>query len=965
MKKTDIRFRAFVVVLLHLSAVWLKTDGRLYAQEAITTSGSNASGSGGSVSYTVGEVVKKINNTNSGWTSNNPFHTDVFVENFGQFDNRANTDSPVKYAVNNSDKIFFTQKGVTFKLEKVDKRSKEEREEMEQKGWEEGKSKMETYFVTMDWEGANPNAIMEVSVQAEGYYTFGEQGYEKIKAKGYKKLIYKNLYPQIDVEYAVPEKGGIKYRLILHPGADLSAVKMHYAGDVEEVKMDNNGNALIKTPAGNITDHAPQSFYEEGKITIPSVFEIKGNAISFKLPTENSQRRTIVIDPWTTTPTSLTTNNVAYDIDFDDNGNVYVSGGSAPFKLSKYSNAGSFLWTYTNPSGWGTTGGAWNFYSKFCILSQTGTIFIGEGVNQSAGPRVMKIASDGSLTKTSSNFPGNEELWVMFYNRCNGQLIGFGGGTAFGGKNMQIISDTNLTGSSVKNSNGNSACCNDIASAKMDYNGDFYALISSGIPSISNYLQKSLVSTNYNPPCAWNINTGYNFREFGINIFTNPNSESVRANALALNTTYLFSYDGKTLKAWDKTNGALLASIIVNAAYSDGSYRSHEGIDVDECNTVYVGGNKEVHIYNFNGTTFTAGTSIIKDIPNEVYDVRLDKTSNTLNICGKGFVTVTQVVSCGTSSLNTKDSVNNCLGYASATVLGGGTPPYTYLWSNGATTSSISGVSVGTYTITISDNSCLILRKRDTVVVDSSLFLTTITNPDICQKSVGTATVVVGGGVAPYTYSWSPLSAGQTTAVASNLSGGTYTITVTDVNGCSQTQIVSVTQTPGITASASASFYTIAIGDSTTLTGSGGVTYQWSPSTGLSDPAISNPVATPLQTTIYCVTVADANGCSGSDCITINVDVPCGTLFIPNAFSPNNDSQNDMHCVMGGCIRIFHIKIYDRWGEKVFESYDQKLCWDGVYQGKLLDAAVFVYDMKATLTIGEKINKKGNISLMR
>ena len=112
----------------------------------------------------------------------------------------------------------------------------------------------------------------------------------------------------------------------------------------------------------------------------------------------------------------------------------------------------------------------------------------------------------------------------------------------------------------------------------------------------------------------------------------------------------------------------------------------------------------------------------------------------------------------------------------------------------------------------------------------------------------------------------------------------------------------------------------------------------------------------------------DANGCTDSVCITVYVEtpeIPCGTLYIPNAFSPNNDLENDQECVIGNCIESMHIIIYNRWGEKVFESSDQTICWDGTHRNIALDAAVFTYHLQATLTSGEKIHKKGNISLMR
>ncbi len=91
----------------------------------------------------------------------------------------------------------------------------------------------------------------------------------------------------------------------------------------------------------------------------------------------------------------------------------------------------------------------------------------------------------------------------------------------------------------------------------------------------------------------------------------------------------------------------------------------------------------------------------------------------------------------------------------------------------------------------------------------------------------------------------------------------------------------------------------------------------------------------------------------------------CGQTFVPNAFSPDNDGENDMECVYGKCIKSMYFVIYDRWGEKVFETTNKSQCWDGTYKGKEMNTAVFVYYLKANLTTGEEVIKKGNISLMR
>lgn len=91
----------------------------------------------------------------------------------------------------------------------------------------------------------------------------------------------------------------------------------------------------------------------------------------------------------------------------------------------------------------------------------------------------------------------------------------------------------------------------------------------------------------------------------------------------------------------------------------------------------------------------------------------------------------------------------------------------------------------------------------------------------------------------------------------------------------------------------------------------------------------------------------------------------CGEMFVPNAFSPDNNGENDMECVYGKCVKSVYFAIYDRWGEKVFETTDLMKCWDGTYKGKDMNTAVFVYYMNAKLISGEEVIKKGNISLIR
>jgi gliding motility-associated-like protein len=120
----------------------------------------------------------------------------------------------------------------------------------------------------------------------------------------------------------------------------------------------------------------------------------------------------------------------------------------------------------------------------------------------------------------------------------------------------------------------------------------------------------------------------------------------------------------------------------------------------------------------------------------------------------------------------------------------------------------------------------------------------------------------------------------------------------------------------------------------------------------------------------YSVTVTDTNHCTIADDYTVIAsDVPCETpvivLYLPNIFTPNGDGENDVLYVRGSGIKELSLTIYDRWGEKVFETTDQAKGWDGTFRGKNMDNGVYVYYLKARLVNDKEIIRKGNITLAR
>jgi gliding motility-associated-like protein len=116
------------------------------------------------------------------------------------------------------------------------------------------------------------------------------------------------------------------------------------------------------------------------------------------------------------------------------------------------------------------------------------------------------------------------------------------------------------------------------------------------------------------------------------------------------------------------------------------------------------------------------------------------------------------------------------------------------------------------------------------------------------------------------------------------------------------------------------------------------------------------------------VEATDIFGCKNISCKTLNLDPYCEEcdIFIPNAFSPNRDGNNDVLYVRSQCIKDIHFVIYDRWGEKLFETTDLSVGWDGLFKGESMNPAVYTYYLEALhIQSGKKIIRKGNVSLVK
>ena len=298
-------------------------------------------------------------------------------------------------------------------------------------------------------------------------------------------------------------------------------------------------------------------------------------------------------------------------------------------------------------------------------------------------------------------------------------------------------------------------------------------------------------------------------------------------------------------------------------------------------------------------------------------------------------------------------------------------PPgnFAYSWSPGYSLndSTIANpiatpITTTTYTVSTTTASGCVINKTVTIYVSNNQAYVS-NDTAICFGD--TASLQASGGI---TYLWQPSNGLSDQTIANPLANPsvttTYTVTITDVNGCSDilTSTVTVNPLPVIDAGAAD---TIFIGQHATLHGTGAINYVWKPGTDLDNPTVSDPVATPVQTTLFTLTGTDINGCRESD-TTIIVVLSDQLIIAPTAFSPNGDGLNDLYLpTITGALILKDFSIFNRWGEKIFSTDNASLGWNGSFNGSKQEIGTYIYIIHAENYLGESIIEKGNLTLIR
>ncbi len=316
-----------------------------------------------------------------------------------------------------------------------------------------------------------------------------------------------------------------------------------------------------------------------------------------------------------------------------------------------------------------------------------------------------------------------------------------------------------------------------------------------------------------------------------------------------------------------------------------------------------------------------------------------------------------------------------CDGEATA-ILSGEAAPFNLTWDDGTTSINQAQLCEGSYNLTITD--------QEGCIYESTL---TITEPDVLEIATEVVDVTCSGdqngiiqvseilgGTGPFQISFGGNNF-QNNTVLDSLNGGNYQVIVQDANGCEQGEVVNVYEPPFITVDAGPD-QRIKLGEGTNLQGQifplTNQTYEWLPADSLECNSCLDSAVDPTQTTPYILSVTDTvSGCLIQDEVIINVDKD-RNIYIPNAFSPDGNGNNDIFQVYAGVgVRsILLLRVFDRWGELVYETenispFDGKTGWDGTFKGQAMNPAVFVYYTEVLFVDNETKEYAGDVTLLK
>ena len=922
--------------------------------------------------------------------------------------------------------IYLTTEGISYVFRKIEVKEGGEEPGWEGKEKEEEENSIVHWSrLDMQLEGA---AISSKQVKkfypADSYnnYYLSHCPLGITHVRSYGKVLIENIYPGIDWEWIVSKEGKMKHEFVVHPGANPKQIQWHYQWE-KEVRINDLGELVLKAPVGEVTEGKPYCYELTSGHDVSGKYQyVSGKRSMHYDLAEYNTAETLIIDPTLNLIWGTYYGGDQYDgfngVGTDAAGNISISayvnssnfptkdpGGSAWFQgtnaavgiydicLVQFSNTGSLKWaTYYGGSSsdsptalavdasgnafvtgftvspdlpmqsmsgayyQGTAAGANDFFIlKFDLsgVRQWATYYGGSGNDMGGSIMVDPLNNDLIVTGTSysTDFPTLNPGGTAWFQGTNGGgddvvLVKFNSfgvplwSTYYGG------SSTDEANSLSTDVNGNLFVSGYTASPNFPtknpgggswfqgvYGGGIYDVFILKFSSTNAQLWGSYYGGNaWDAAGAIAVSNAGNGDLFVTGQTASPNFPTKNPGG---STWFQGTYGGG---AYD----AFVLQFSNAGVRKWGTFYGESGYDVAHCviadpvGDIFVTGRTT----SSNLSTYNPGTGFYNGTYAGVQDaflLQFDKAGV------RKWATFS-----GTPSGDFGFALN--VNFQGCLILIG------EWWGGGSNSLKDPGGNAYYDAAYDAIHDGYIMKLCPDCIVNVSVV------PAASSLCLGdTAILTASGGT---TYSW---STGDTTSSITVIPSSPSSYFVIVSNGpCSDTAQVSV-NVYSISVNAGADT-TITEGDKVLLhpvSGAAG-SYSWQPSDGVSCDTCKNPMVTPAVTTTYIVTVTDSNGCIAVDTITIYVEKKCGELFVPNAFSPNGDGQNEVFLVMGNknCIEQFMFSIYNRWGEKVFETDDITKGWNGAYKGTLSFPAVFSYHLTAKFN-GKEVVQRGNINLIR
>jgi gliding motility-associated-like protein len=901
---------------------------------------------------TIAYFFLNINVSNASHWDNTLGASKGFIENKGQF--KVKTLEGKKLDVlfaydGGSEDYYFTKHGVVLSYTQKEKRKKSDQEKLQrierkkqgfktQKEWQAFEREGNRVKLTQDelaciWLGANENVQIIPELKNSFYHSYQikkeDNKVENINnIASFQKLTYKDIYPNIDLVYEFHKDGGLKYSLVLYPGANLNDVQLNYSKDIS---LQSNGNIYTSTVFGNIIDHQPITFYAaQQKSIIESSYQINKNTIGFKLGNYD-KTKTIIIDPWTQSPSFNTNWDCVWECERDGLGNVYIIGGVMPLQLLKYNAAGALQWTYNTP--YDTTAWMGTFATDLA-----GNSYITNGTYAA----IQKVDNNANVVWDNPNPGGlfsSTELWTIAFNCDQTKLIV--GGTGGFLPPLPYIYDIDMnTGnvlSSVQtNNSGGLFDIEEVRSITACGNGKYYFMTHDSIGYIHQSLNSCLTGG-----FPFHVNSSYGLGYKCENWRYDNSGMAV----IRYYNGFIYTHRGNQVDKRDFNTAAIIATATIpggvfNNVFLGGNQVGNAGIDIDDCGNVYVGSTNGVYKFDENllpmsnfSTSFNV-YDVVVSINGDVIACGSTGNANSNNRTGsvQSFAASACVpqasICCDATVCNVPALCTTDTPFQLVPTTTGGTWSGTGVNAAGIFDPAISGV--GTFSVTYT-----LACGTETVVIT----VNSCTALSVCEELNGTYSVT--GGTGPYT--WSEFYPASTTPITTQAEctscGFTWffgtclngIIPVTTCNSAAQWVVYangSNAPAPSVfpaqvednagtiftinaagTIPPCAACPTLVTNNSnvtnatcnggtgsatlSTTGGAGPYTYNWMPGN------LTGDIQSSLSVGVYTISITDANGCTGTSIITIaeptvlttnNIGTVAATCGLPNgaAFASAN-----------------------------------------------------------------------------